>query len=179
MRNTTRYISTLSAFLVAGALVHFPLAAQKVIVLNAPTVDARIAAAVQLERAAVQEKLNPQDWRAAAASFERAASVRGSTDPVAVTDLISAADIYEYMVNQPTTARLLLDNAGWQAERIGALDKAVQAYVGAFRIAMKLDDVEGANQYLDHLSALACSPGLSAEARKEFLGPVSRELHGR
>jgi hypothetical protein len=175
MRNTIRFFSTMAAFAVAGAFVRSPLAAQNTMLLSAPTPNTRVAEALQLEASARQEKYTTRDWQTAASAFEHAASLRGAKDPAALDDLFAAADAYE-LLDRPTVARNVLDRAGREAEGMGNVDMAVRAYAGAFRLAMQLDNEDMANSYLDRLSALSHSPRLSAETRKEFLGPVAPAL---
>ncbi len=175
MRNTVRYLSTLAALLAAGALVQTPLAAQAAITLNAPPANTNVAMAQALETRALAEKYGNRDWAAAAADLKHAASLRGWKDPVAIEDNLVAAEAFDFL-GETGVARIAADEAGRQAERLGLPDVAVRAYVGAFRYAMALDNVDLANSYLERLSRLAASPRVSAETRKEFLAPVAMYL---
>ncbi len=171
MRNTMRHFMTLSTLVVAGAVVHAPVAAQattRMLSAPNPTVE-------QLEAHAYQVEQSPREWLATASALEQAAKLRAANDPTGVDDLLVAAQAY-YAAHRYVDARDALRMAGDRAEAMGADDQAGRAYLGALRISLQLHEDDVASHYLAVLKKLGQSGRMSSAARQEILGPLATEL---
>ncbi len=160
MRSTIRHLSTLSALLVAGFVAHASASAQETRLLAAPTGTS----AVQLEQLAYQPIENG-NWLPSAKALEQAAGLRAPNDLVGVKDLLGAATLYASM-HRPEAALPLLAEAGKRAERIGANELALQAYVGGLSLAEQQEDIDQVQFYLARVDAVAALPGVPAQEKQ-------------
>ncbi len=168
MRNTIRYLSALTALLGAGFVLSTPAAAQEespTVTLSAPTVTA----AEQLELKAYTP-VEHNNWAPIAAELEHAATLRAANDPVAVNDLLSAATLYA-SIDRPTTALVLAEEAAWRAERMGAGDMAVRAWIGTIRLAAVAQD-DRELYFFNQLEVAARLPGVSPQLKAAVLGAL-------
>ncbi len=158
MRSTTRLFGTLSTLLVAGFVAH--ASAQETRTLSAPPTSP----AAQLEQQAYQPVQNG-NWLPSAKELEQAASLRAMTDPIAVTDLMTAATLYTSM-HRADAALPLLEEAGRRAELIGANELAFRAYVAGLGVAEDQDNLDQVHFYVARIEGLAGKPGVTADEQK-------------
>ncbi len=169
MRNTIRYLSALTALLGAGFVLSTPAAAQEespTITLSAPTT---VSAAEQLELKAATPVEN-NNWAPAAADLVQAAKLRPAEDVVAVNDLLSAATLYA-SIDRPTTALVPTEEAAWRAERMGAADMAVRAWIATIKLAAVAQD-DRELYFVNQLEVAARLPGVTPALKTAVLGAL-------
>lgn len=168
MRSTLRYLSALTAVLVAGVALQTSVAAQTTRVLSAPSA---ISAAAQLESVADQQKTTTHDWIVSAQTLEKAARLRAPADPQGTNDLIVAAGVWQSL-NRYNPACIDLGAAARRAEAANDNETAAHALATAANLSAEVGDNEMASVYLDQLVAVVHRPGVTPADRKAVLGPL-------
>ncbi len=159
-RNTI--LSALATLFVAGMLN--PMAG------GAQTVN--VAEAERLEQKAVS--FNLADFVKVANGLVRAASLRSDTDPLGVTDLLSAGNAY-YVGGKLDRARVAFVQAGDRALAMGDVVHAAQGYLHAAIIANQQGDPVR-DVLIAKANRLAASPLLTEPHRRAILGQFKQPL---
>lgn len=114
-----------------------------------------------------------RDWRGAASHYERAAELRAPSDPRAIDELTSAANLYYFAKDLKAAARLL-EEAGARALESGDGYRAAVSLHGAAVLHAKRMKPVTSQQLLRQACELAASLELSQEQRQTLQAKIWR-----
>ncbi len=155
-------LRALTVVVVAGALLPTGARAQSARI----RVSTGEAEALEARAAAVMEGGN--GIGKAAQLFLRAAALRPETDPIAVGDLMVAANGF-YVTGRPERARTVAVQAGERALAMGHVGEAAHSFLFAAIIANQQRDVAMRDVLIGRAHRLAASPLLSRTQRDVIL----------
>ncbi|HKG95394.1 MAG TPA: hypothetical protein VKA84_25970 [Gemmatimonadaceae bacterium] len=156
-----------AAVAAAALTLGAPAALRAQSVLEPVHVTAPATRADSLDKRATALYGSPSKWRQAAYLHQLAADARDPYDPLAVQDLVLAANIF-YHLGDLSAARNTMVRAAVRAERRGDLVRAAIAYVDAGYVAIEQKDENRARDLSRKVRALADSPLLGDDQRAQI-----------